>query len=158
MFLGQILWISSNTCVRISIIFLYITIFRVRSFRIAAYTVLGLNLAYFLAVILQTLLICQPVAFNWDQTIAGSCGDQKTSDEVIGVLNILYDVILIILPMPMLWRLQMATSRKLALSAIFGMGIMYANLFIRSPRFSFLTTWQHLHHNHPARLFHRRYR
>jgi len=124
MFLGQILWISSNTCVRISIIFLYVSIFRVRSFRIAAYTVLGLNLAYFLAVILQTLLICQPVAFNWDHTMTGSCGDQKTSDEVIGVLNIFYDVVLIILPMPMLWKLQMAISRKLALSAIFGMGII----------------------------------
>jgi hypothetical protein len=125
MFIGQILWVLSNTCVRISIIFLYISIFRLRTFRIASYVVLGLNLAYFVGVILQTLLICRPVAFNWDQTVpGGTCGDQKTADEVIGIFNILFDVSIIALPMPMLWNLQIVLHRKLALSAIFGMGIM----------------------------------
>lgn len=124
MITGQILWICSNTMVRVSILLLYIHIFRTPTFRIVCYGALQLNVTYFIAVMVQTFLICQPFSFNWDQNSpGGSCGDQKVADRSIGVLNLIFDFMLVVLPLPMVWNLQMPSSKKIALSAIFGMGI-----------------------------------
>lgn len=41
-----------------------------------------------------------------------------------GVVNIVLDVSLVVLPMPILWSLRMATAKKVALSFIFGLGIL----------------------------------
>ena len=57
--------------------------------------------------------------------VGGSCGDQKMLDIFIGIVNLLQDVVVVVLPMPILWGLQMARSKKVALSCIFGIGIMY---------------------------------
>ena len=59
--------------------------------------------------------------------VDGSCGDQELLDMYIAILNLLQDVVVVVLPMPILWGLQMARSRKAALSCIFGIGIMYGS-------------------------------
>lgn len=123
MLAGQILWISSNTCVRVSILLAYTHIFSVQPFRVVCYGILVLNLAYFAAVILQTFLICRPIAYSWDLSIpGGSCGNQKSANRSIGVINMISDLLLVVLPIPMLWGLQMPRGRKIAIGMIFGMG------------------------------------
>lgn len=47
-------------------------------------------------------------------------------DLYLGIFNLLLDVCVVVLPMPVLWGLQMAVSKKLMLSAMFGLGIVYA--------------------------------
>lgn len=86
---------------------------------------LGVNVAFGIAVILQTLLICHPVEFNWNQAIPGGyCGNQMTANIAIGAINIILDILVVCLPMPLVWNLKMARNKKIALSAIFGMGIL----------------------------------
>ena len=43
----------------------------------------------------------------------------------IAVLNCLQDIVIVILPMPVLWGLQMARIKKVALSGMFGIGTLY---------------------------------
>ena len=38
--------------------------------------------------------------------------------------NVLLDVVVVILPVPTLWRLQIPISKKMMLSGMFGLGIM----------------------------------
>ncbi|MCJ1278210.1 hypothetical protein MMC21_006025 [Puttea exsequens] len=121
--IGQLLWISSVSCLRASIIILYIHIFPVQKFRIACSIVLGVNASYWLATVLAALLICQPVSAQW--TFQGKCGDQNSLDLFIGVFNLLIDVSVIVLPMPILWSLKLSTRKKLELSGIFGMGTIF---------------------------------
>ncbi|KAF6220389.1 hypothetical protein HO133_003521 [Letharia lupina] len=120
---GQLLWITAVTLIRASVLFLYNRIFCTKSFRIACYGILSINLAYFTATVLACCLICRPFAFNWDQSIHGSCGDQKSLDLFIGVFNLLMDITTVALPMPVLWGLQMPTGTKIVLSGLFSMGI-----------------------------------
>ena len=63
----------------------------------------------------------------------GSCGDLKKLDLFIAVFNLLLDGATVVLPMPVLWGLKMKIGRKLALSGIFGMGILY--VFYPTPPF-----------------------
>ena len=120
---GQLLWIAAVTLIRASVIFLYIYIFCIKGFRLACYGVLTINLAYFTATVLACCLICRPFAFNWDQSLHGACGDQKSLDLFIGVFNLLMDIVTVALPMPVLWGLQMPVGRKVAISGLFSLGI-----------------------------------
>ena len=122
---GILLWITGVTLIRASVIFLYIHIFCTKPFRIACYGILTVNLVYFTATTLACFLICQPFAFNWNHSLHGSCGNQKSFDLLIGVFNLLLDVTTVMLPMPVLWGLQMPTKRKVALSGLFSMGTAY---------------------------------
>ena len=98
--------------------------FRTRAFRAVCYVVLVTNVIFLTAIILTTCLICRPIAYRWDPNIAGgTCGEQKPFDMFVAVFNLLLDVTTVVLPMPILWRLKMALGKKVALTAIFGMGV-----------------------------------
>jgi hypothetical protein len=72
---------------------------------------------------LEALLLCRPIAFFWDPTIVGgSCGNIANVFLSASCLNLVLDVMIVTFPMPMFWRLQMRTRKKLALVAIFGIG------------------------------------
>lgn len=124
---GAMLWASANTAVKISILDLYIYIFPTRKFRIAAYITMGLTGAYLVTIILESLLICRPLAYIWDKNMNGTCGNEILAFLTAGILNLVLDITIIILPMPMLWGLQLPTAKKLSLTIIFGVGAAYVH-------------------------------
>ena len=110
--------------IRASIILLYMHIFPTRPFRIVCYVVLAFNIAFLTATILATCLICTPISYNWNYTIrGGSCGNAKAYAIYTASLNLVLDFVVVILPMYILWGLQMATRRKVAVSGMFSMGL-----------------------------------
>ena len=121
----QLLWAGAEGLLKTSMCLLYIEIFRLKSFRIAAYIVIAVSNAFAATVVLATTFICSPIPFSWDPTITGTCGNRNALWLAIGVLNIVTDVLVLALPMPMLWRLQIPQKKKIALSLIFGLGFLY---------------------------------
>lgn len=78
-----------------------------------------------IATILAGFSICQPITYNWDQSIpSGLCGNQVLSFMVTGTINLIMDVIVLGLPMPMLYKLQMATNKQLSCIIVLGLGFM----------------------------------
>ncbi|OBT78024.1 hypothetical protein VF21_03106 [Pseudogymnoascus sp. 05NY08] len=71
---------------------------------------------------------CRPFEYNWDQSIEGSCGDQIKSYIITGALNIVTDALVLGLPMPMIWRLQVNLRSKIALTGIFTIGFFIIRL------------------------------
>ena len=76
------------------------------------------------AFIIEEFLICRPLAFQWDKTIDGVCGNQRMAFLVPGVINLVLDLLIISLPMPVLWTLRMRTAKKVATSIVFGIGLV----------------------------------
>lgn len=72
----------------------------------------------------EEFLICRPLSFQWDKSIHGDCGSQRLAFMVPGIINLALDILIIFLPMPMLWNLQMKIKKKMATSAVFGIGIV----------------------------------
>ena len=147
---GQITWAVAVTFIRASVLALYVRIvFRIKSFRMTCYVVHGINMLFGAVTVLGACLICDPISFQWHRSIPGGhCGDQKKLDLFIGVFNLLIDITVVVLPMPVLWGLQMATGRKISLSGIFGLGIMYVQFssLNRNPPSFLLTKTQNLYH------------
>lgn len=105
---------------------LYISIFRVRSFRIAAYVATAVSVCWFVSVFLEEMLLCRPLAFNWDPSIKGGrCANRPAAYLAAGIINLLTDIMVLCLPVPMVWKLQLPTRKKLGLSIVFGVGFVY---------------------------------
>ncbi|KAL4803356.1 hypothetical protein BDV18DRAFT_162920 [Aspergillus unguis] len=135
----QFLWVLSLSCTKISILCLYLRIFPVRWLVISSWATMSVIVAWAIATILAGCLICRPFAYNWDKTIeGGSCGDQVASFTATGVINLVTDVIVLVLPMPSLSRLQMATYKKVTLITVFGLGLV--TCVISALRISVLST------------------
>ena len=120
-------WVASVTFIRVSVVLLYIRIFATRLFRKICYTVLVINVCFFVGIVFADCLICQPISYRWDRMVGGSgfCGDQKSLDLFIGIFNLLLDVTVVVMPMPVLWGLKLAVGKKVMLSGMFGVGTAY---------------------------------
>lgn len=117
------LWILTIVPSKLAILFLYLEIFVSRPFRIACWTVFGLLIAYTFESIVVFSVTCQPFSYAWNQSTGGHCLDVAAFSEALLILNVLFDVIIFMLPQPVIWKLQMQFKKKLAVSLAFGFGV-----------------------------------
>ena len=105
-----------------------IQIFRGRWFVISAYTIIFVSILYTIAVFMEAVVLCRPIAYTWDKSIEGTCGNSTKAYEAVGILNLFIDLAIIILPMPSLWRLQLPFAKRVGLTAIFGIGFVHVSV------------------------------
>lgn len=111
--------------VKSSICLLLMRIFSTKRFRVAASIVMGLCIAWSIMTILIAFLICRPLEYNWNMKPHGNhCGDQNLAYGSVGVVDIITDVCILILPIPMVWSLQMPKLNKALLVCILGFGVL----------------------------------
>ncbi|KAH0275192.1 hypothetical protein KCU91_g4753, partial [Aureobasidium melanogenum] len=65
---------------------------------------------------------CQPIAKQWDPSIPGKCLNALPIYFALGGTSLGWDLIIIVLPSPILRRLQLDSHRKVALFAVFSLG------------------------------------
>lgn len=90
--------------------------------RIACYAALGFLLVYGLWAVLSGYLNCIPVAKFWDDTIDGYCIDMESLWLSNAIVHIVTDIIILAMPMPALYSLQLPQRQRLALMAVFALG------------------------------------
>lgn len=84
---------------------------------------MGFVIATFVASVIAGLFQCNPIAFAWDKTIeGGTCFNVTALFYANAGLNIFQDVFIYILPMRMLWEIQIPQKQKIALIAVFAVG------------------------------------
>lgn len=120
----EIVWNAASTFIRISMLLLYIRIFAISWFRILCWAILVVNILAMISTILATCLICRPIMYSFDKTIPnGHCGDVFSFENYTALLSFILNLIIVLLPMPMLWGLPLQKNKKIGLSIVFGMGI-----------------------------------
>ncbi|KAL9014999.1 MAG: hypothetical protein Q9173_000376 [Seirophora scorigena] len=120
----QLAWTFALMFCKFSLLTFYVRIFAIRTFRILAYMVAAIVSAWALSVFLETFLLCRPFAYNWDPTITDfTCGNRNAAYIAAGSLNIVTDIMVLCLPIPMVWNLQIPRRNKAILTAVFGMGL-----------------------------------
>lgn len=116
---GSIPLVLALTFTKLSIILLYQRIFTGEKFRRVTYIMLVLVSMWGIAFTLGYLLECFP------STISGKkrkCFDNATFNNIACVSTIMLDVMILSMPWPGIWRLQMSLERKIAVTAIFLLG------------------------------------
>ena len=124
LFIGEILYAISIMLTKFSILAFYWRIFGCSSMRFPIYGLVFVVLAWALGVIFAAIFQCWPIQAAWDQSITTAhCGvDTKAFFIGTAIPNIITDWILLILPLPYIWRLQRDTAQKLALCGVFALG------------------------------------
>lgn len=75
--------------------------------------------------VLLAILLCRPLDYDWSSLpTAGHCGQQRSVYATIAVIDIVTDLAILILPLSMIWNLQLPKSTRIALTAILCMGVL----------------------------------
>lgn len=85
---------------------------------------MGLTICFNTVVVFEAFLLCRPFAYNWNKSIDGSCADTKKAWVSAGIINFLIDFIIIHMPMPLLWKLQLPVMKKIGITVIFHIGAL----------------------------------
>ncbi|KAE9575459.1 hypothetical protein CGMCC3_g8471 [Colletotrichum fructicola] len=111
---------------KISILLFYQRVFisRVPSFRLSLITGYFLSIAYPIVIWGTMGNACKPLHFYWDQFIGaqGTCIDLNTFYLALGIINMMNDIIVLLLPIPQILKLQMSGRKKLAVCSIMLLG------------------------------------
>ncbi|KAH9238752.1 hypothetical protein K456DRAFT_1746701 [Colletotrichum gloeosporioides 23] len=111
---------------KISILLFYQRVFisRVPSFRLSLITGYFLSIAYPIVIWGTMGNACKPLHFYWDQFIGaqGTCIDLNTFYLALGIINMINDIIVLLLPIPQILKLQMSGRKKLAVCSIMLLG------------------------------------
>lgn len=112
---------------KLAILLLYLRVFtsQMRGFTvvliIVGMVVVGTGIANTFAAIFQ----CSPVPYAWDKTIeGGSCINDLAFARFMAIPNVVDGFVMLVMPIPLVWQLELATTQKVALTATFLHGIM----------------------------------
>lgn len=82
--------------------------------------VICVNTALFFATVFE----CTPVALLWDDSLSGHCINAQVLPYISGVVSSCTDLFVLVLPMRVVWGLNLDYARRVRLVAVFGLGIL----------------------------------
>lgn len=91
-------------------------------FNVGLWVTHGMNVAWWIGCIFGTVFLCTPIEKNWDPSVPGEC--RPNSGMFIGsaVPSVFIDLVILLIPLPMLWSIKTSTARKLGIGLIFVLG------------------------------------
>ncbi|SPO04190.1 related to integral membrane protein [Cephalotrichum gorgonifer] len=84
---------------------------------------IGFLCAWTVTIAFLLSLICIPVAAFWDSSVKGRCLNSLTVWYVMASFNLVTDILLFIMPMPMIRSLQLPRKQKYTLVIVFSLGL-----------------------------------
>ncbi|KAL4802437.1 hypothetical protein BDV18DRAFT_163841 [Aspergillus unguis] len=144
-YLGMIFFYFTVTVAKLAIIFFYLRIFTTRTFTRTAYTLVVLCSAYAIAAVFQTIFDCTPAPYFWtrfDGVSEGTCMDY-TAFRTMPPINTALDVIVMVLPLPLLIKLNLPLAKKIRVISMFSVGILViiAGILRMTHFYHFITTY-----------------
>lgn len=129
LFAYVMIYATAVTCTKASIVMFYGRIFNFRrSLAVGMFLVIG----YWITIIVTISVACRPLPYFWlaytnPTTAKGVCIDVPTFFFGNGIAAMLIDVIILCMPMPIIYRLHMPPSQKVAVAGILLLGSLYVS-------------------------------
>jgi hypothetical protein len=145
-FIGQILYTFSITTIKLSVLAFYWRLFEIKA-RVTIYIVTAMSISWCTAIVRPHLLpqkcptrlvntikqflcvvfSCIPVQAAWDITIVGAkCIPTRSIYLGGSVPNVILDLVLVIMPLPHVWRLHAPVAQRIVLAGMFALGFFIA--------------------------------
>ncbi|CZT12686.1 uncharacterized protein RAG0_18092 [Rhynchosporium agropyri] len=119
----QITYKMSVACNKVSILLLYLRIMPQRLYRLAIFTLLTIVGLFALATTIAGVFQCIPVDKAWNKKKPGHCYNLVNAWYSNAVFSIVTDILILMLPMHMVYKLQRDRREKFLLYSVFGLGI-----------------------------------
>ncbi|KAF6826537.1 pth11-like integral membrane protein [Colletotrichum musicola] len=123
------IYASSCAATKISILLFYQRIFlpgpsTSLSFKLSLAAGYFLSLAYPVIVWATMANACRPIAYYWEQFVGaeGECIDLNVFYLALGIVDMGYDVVVLLIPIPQILKLQMSGRKKVAVCGVMLLG------------------------------------
>ncbi|KAF2279120.1 uncharacterized protein EI97DRAFT_371657 [Westerdykella ornata] len=121
--------------VKLSIAFFLLSLTRGTRYGRFCWFIIGFLVAFMLFTFFSLIFGCVPIAANWDFTLRpppigtgnAKCMEITTYRNIAvtnSVINIVTDIVLALMPVPLVWRLQVNKRTKISLVLILGLGFV----------------------------------
>ena len=126
--LNEIFYSFALMMIKVAILLLYRQIWGVvNAVRHAIHLALFLSVGYGSASILGIIFACNPIKKLWDYTLppdVGHCLNPEAFSLALACINITTDLFILMIPLPIIWGLQLRRGHKLQLMVVFTLGIL----------------------------------
>ncbi|KAJ4364604.1 hypothetical protein N0V83_009200 [Neocucurbitaria cava] len=95
-----------------------------KTFQAAVWSTIFVCAGAYIGIFFSLIFACKPIAASWNPLLLATavCVNRGAIYIATAVIGIVTDVVLIALPIPTIWGLQMPMKQKIGLTAIFGIG------------------------------------
>ena len=119
----QCLYIAGTWLVKTSILLLYRRLFGCnKRLNRWIWGILIFVFAHQLTMILLSIFSCRPVEAVWDPHVKGWCINVTVAAIIFGSINVCIDIVLLVLPIPLVWRLKIQRKWRIQLIGVFLLG------------------------------------
>ncbi|TVY45761.1 putative membrane protein [Lachnellula occidentalis] len=115
----QFLYPGAVTFPKLSILFLYLRIFTERSYRYSAFVICAILVINLVILWCFDFASCVPFSYQWNKFIPGHCIDQNALFTWISIPNLVTDVAILVLPLPVVYQLKCSKAQKLGVTITF---------------------------------------
>ena len=120
-----VLYVWAATFPKLAVLAFYYRIFELSIYRNSIKVIASVILATWISETIVCFASCQPFAYRWDKTIpSGHCIDKKAFYTWGSLPNVITDIAMLILPLPIVYRLQMPRKAKTGLYVVFTVGLL----------------------------------
>ena len=105
----------------------YLRIFPNRWFKISCWVTMAACFCYGVAFLLVSVFQCRPLSYawhHWDGEHSGTCNNINAQGWTSAAFNVILDVIVIALPLPLLAKLQLNKRKKFLVILMFSVGFV----------------------------------
>ncbi|KAK4115989.1 hypothetical protein N656DRAFT_678482, partial [Canariomyces notabilis] len=117
-----ILYGAAVSFVKFSVLAFYARIFPRNNFKWWLISLGVASGAWWILITLASVLQCNPVQKNWDDSLPGYCINYLDLYIAIQVLNIVLDIAILALPISTVMKLQMGRANKISVAMTFALG------------------------------------
>ncbi|KAK3385854.1 hypothetical protein B0H63DRAFT_188443 [Podospora didyma] len=112
----------SHLLIKLSYLALYLCLTPNRRIRIATYGGIAFVTAVGVTFTCLSIFMCTPIIRGWDKSVLGTCINDEAFLFSNATFNMAADIIVFVIPIPMLWGLQLPLRQRLILLSTFTCG------------------------------------
>ncbi|KAI9158343.1 Satratoxin biosynthesis SC14 cluster protein [Paramyrothecium foliicola] len=146
-FIGESLYLFVLGLTKVSVMCFYLRIFPQRAFRYTTYACISFVVASTTAFILVQIFQCRPIEFTWEGWTSDErpekCLDVNILAYAAAGSSIFQDVMVLILPLPLVYKLQTGRRAKFGITLMFSLGIFV--LVTSCVRLRYIVGFGHTH-------------
>ena len=119
-------WTLATILCKLSILWLYTIIFSTQLFKRIVHGTMVACSCYAVVFIPLFMTHCKPIQASWDPNPvvqATKCRPIYKQELASVAINLVLDMLVVLLPTPMVWKLQISTRKKIFISANFSFGL-----------------------------------
>lgn len=125
---AEVIYNFAMFAIKASILYLYKRVFFVSRNFVIVLWIVGIFVAcYSITQVFAAIFQCMPIDSNWNPLVKRYCINTDIGATIVAALNVLTDFAILVLPMPLLYKLQKPMKQKIQIMGMFLLGGLSVN-------------------------------